>query len=44
MAHFAWEEEKLAIKYIKQFNIYKNHIFELNEVYGDDSNIFTKEE
>lgn len=37
-------EIQLDIKYLKQLNIYKGYVFELNEVYGDETNIFTKEE
>lgn len=29
---------------MKQLNIYKNHVYEMNEVFGIDSNPCTKEE
>ena len=38
------DEIQLDLKYLKQLNIYKGYVFELNEVYGDETNLFTKEE
>jgi hypothetical protein len=38
------ENVKYEISYIKQLSIYKNVVFELNEVYGIDSHPCSKEE
>lgn len=35
---------KYEVKYLKQMNLYKGNLFELNEVFGIDSNPCTKEE